>query len=157
MSQYPHSAATTSDGGYGAAHSSAQDLSRGHSTATSAGFAGRGAGGYELSQMEANPMPVPRPTGAPMGSVPAAGSAAMMGVSAGAGAMGSKQREAYAEQQRYRVQNQGNQYGQYGDAGAASGSSPSPMTSPTPTQTSGGVTVHQDAGILPDESEIPPT
>jgi hypothetical protein len=65
--------------------------------------------------------------------------------------MSSKQREAYQEQQRYRVQNEGGS----GSGGAA--------MSPTGTSGSGGpVTVHEDGGALGDDNvggggEIPPT
>jgi hypothetical protein len=65
--------------------------------------------------------------------------------------MSSKQREAYQEQQRYRVNNEG-----------PSGSGGTPM-SPTGTSGSGGpVTVHEDGGALGDDDaggggEIPPT
>jgi len=151
MTQYPGSAATTSDGGFG------QNVSRGPSSATSAGFAGRGANAYAGGGEEV-PMPIPQPTGAAP-EVAGLGAAGALG---GAAAMSAKQREAYQEQQRFRVQNQGGPIGQ--TASGSSGSGAEPM-SPTPTQTSGGVTVHQDAGRpVEDEedeppygSEIPPT
>lgn len=133
MTQYPRSAATTSEGNYGA-----QD--RDESTANSAGVAGRGAGAYPHGIEQ---MPVPMPSGAAAG----AGVGAMAG-----GAMGAKQREAYQEQQRFRVTNQG----------GPSGSGGEPM-SPTGTTRSGPVTVHDDAGSVKEEdepnlgAEIPPT
>lgn len=123
MSQYPRSAATTSDGGYGA-----QDLSRGPSTATSAGFAGRGAG--------TTAFPEAMPTGIAAG--------------AAGGGMAAKQREAYQEAQRFRVQNQASAPG-----GSGSGGMNDP-TSPVGSSGSGPVTVHEDAGAI-DQSEIPPT
>jgi len=144
MSQYPRSAATTSDGTY-----SAHDLSRGPSTATSAGYAGRGAGGYGVESALPTPA-MPASAGAAFG----AGAAG----AAGAGAMSAKQTEAFREQQRFRVQNQSWQPGQAGASGAAA----APPMSPTATSGSGGVTVHQDAGVVSDEeptyaSEIPPS
>jgi hypothetical protein len=84
------------------------------------------------------------------------------GIAAGAGAgaagyegMSSKQREAYQEQQRFRVHNQGG-------AGPSGGA---PPMSATGTSGSGGpVTVHEDGGALGEDdnggagnSEIPPT
>jgi hypothetical protein len=145
MSQYPRSAATTSDGGYGA-----QDLSRGPSSATSAGFAGRGTG------MGQPPMPS-IPDGYAAGAAGVAGGAAAGGLAAGG--MSSKQREAYSEQQRFRVANQ-NQYGQssgYNAPGGSGNVSPgSEPMSPGGTSMSGPVTVHEDAGAAND-SEIPPT
>ena len=147
MSRHPRSAATTSDGVY-----SAVDLSRNPSSATSAGYAGRGAGGYPLEMSEAPRLP-PIPAGAVAGG----------GLGAGAGAaMSAKQREAYDEQQRFHVANQ-NQGGQgpqgghgydYGHGGPSGGPSAEPLS---PTETSRtGVTVHEDAGAA-DQSEIPPT
>lgn len=142
MTQYPRSAATTSDGGYGA-----QDLSRGASSATSAGFAGRGAGAVPQG-ME---MPVPHPA---MPSIPAGAVAGGAAGAAAGGVMGAKQREAYQEQQRLRVANQGG-------AGYSGGGEP---MSPTGTGWSGPVTVHEDARSADDEdagpalgAEIPPT
>ena len=139
MSQYPRSAATTSSqGGYGA-----QNLSRGPSSATSAGFAGRGAGPYPQG------FPEPMPAIAP---VEGSGSGAF-GAVAGGG-MAAKQREAYQEQQRFRVANQG---------GSGYGGSGSEPMSPTGTSRSGPVTVHEDAGAAGDDdgpalgAEIPPT
>lgn len=141
MSQYPRSAATISDGGYGAASSG------GPPSTTSAGFAGRGAGGHGMYDLNMEPLPMP--TAHPTGVDAATGAAGFAG--ADVGAMGAKQREAYQEQQRFRVQNQGL---------AGSSGAPQPMS---PTDTDGtGITVHRDAGAIEDEepsynSEIPPT
>lgn len=133
MAQYPRSAATSE--GYGN-----QSVSRGPSSATSAGFAGLGAatgGGFHPEAVEA--IPVPHPTGA----------AAAAGIGAGAmgaGAMGAKQREAYQEAQRFRVTNEGQ---------------PGPNGSSEPTSP---VTVHHDGGAYPPVEEeetygreVPPT
>lgn len=139
MTQYPRSAATSeSGGGY------QQDLSRGPSSASSAGFAGRGAGAYGLGQGGQPPLP-----SIPAGVETGAGA----GLAAGAGAaMTAKQREAYHEQQRFHVANQQQNYGPSG-----SGASGGPPMSPTETSSSGGpVTVHEDAGAV-NASEIPPT
>lgn len=150
MAQYPRSAATPSDGGYG------QGVSRGPSTATSAGFAGRGAGPAGLESAAVSPSPPPMPSGGALGAAVGAGGAAGMG--GAAGAMNAKQREAYQEQQRFRVRDPYGQ-GQHGPAAGSSGIAP-PM-SPTATSASGGVTVHQDGGVAEDDpnmgSEIPPT
>lgn len=138
MSQYPQSQAATSEGGYAAY--GAQNVSRGPSSASSGGFAGRGAG---MSQ-PTTPFPMPTiPAGMAAGA--GAGAAAEHGMSA-------KQREAYQEQQRFRVHNQ---------AGPSGGQ---PM-SPSGTSGSGPVTVHEDGGAAGDDddngpslgSEIPPT
>lgn len=138
MSQYPQSQAGTSEAAYAAY--GAQNVSRGPSSASSGGYAGRGA----AQPQPTTPFPMPMP------SIPA-------GVAAGSpaeqGGMSSKQREAYQEQQRFRVHNQG-----------GAGGSGQPM-SPTGTSGSGGpVTVHEDGGVVSDEdlsgnggSEIPPT
>lgn len=133
MAQYPHSQAATSESGYPAY--GAQNVSRGPSSASSGGYAGRGAG---MSQ-PTTPFPMP--------SIPA-------GVATGAAAdhgMSAKQREAYQEQQRFRVHNQ---------AGPSGG----PPMSPSGTSGSGPVTVHEDGGVAGDDdngpnfgSEIPPT
>lgn len=147
MSQYPRSAATISDGGYGAASSGGPAPS----IATSAGFAGRGAGGHGMYDMNMEPMPMPtaHPTG--VDAATAAGAAGFAG--ADLGAMGAKQREAFQEQQRFRVQNQG--------LAGSSGAHAQPM-SPTSTDAT-NVTVHRDAGAIEDEEEsynndeIPPT
>ena len=132
MSQYPRSAATSSDSSYG----QAQDLSRGPSSASSAGYAGRGAGGFGIEH--APPMP----------TIPAGVAAGGAAGAAGTSAMNAKQREAYQEHQRFHVANQQQQYGGAGPSGQ-------PM-SPTETEGTGRVTVHEDAGLA-DESEIPPT
>lgn len=141
MAQYPRSAATASEGNYGA-----QDLSRMTSSATSAGFAGRGAGAYPQGYpAAAEPMPT-----IPAGAAYAAGAGAIAG-----GAMSAKQREAFQERQRLTVANH---------AGAGySGAGSEPM-SPTGTSRSGPVTVHEDAGSAGDTeegpalgAEIPPT
>lgn len=147
MSQYPRSAATISDGGYGAASSGGPAPS----IATSAGFAGRGAGGHGMYDMNMEPMPMPtaHPTG--VDAATAAGAAGFAG--ADLGAMGAKQREAFQEQQRFRVQNQG--------LAGSSGAHAQPM-SPTSTDAT-NVTVHRDAGAIEDgeesynNDEIPPT
>ncbi|OXC68625.1 hypothetical protein AYX13_02830 [Cryptococcus neoformans] len=144
MSQYPRSAATASDGGYGAPSSG------GLSNGTSAGFAGRGAGGHGMYDLNMEPlaMPTAHPTG--VDGAAATGAAGFAG--ADVGAMGAKQREAYQEQQRFRVQNQ--------HLAGSSGAHAQPM-SPTDTDAT-GVTVHRDAGAIEDEepsynNEIPPT
>lgn len=71
--------------------------------------------------------------------------------------MGPKQREAQREQQRFRITNQG------GPGASADGGEP---MSPTDTNRSGPVTVHEDAGMAEEEedesklalgAEIPPT
>jgi hypothetical protein len=156
MSQYPQSAPTT------AASEGAQGVSRGPSTISSAGFAGRGtANAYGMMPHSASPMPtIPdayaapagegaAPNGMGLGAPVAAGAAA--GAMAGSG-MNAKQREAYQESQRFRVQNHG--YGG-GQPGAGAEGSGQPM-SPTPTEFSNGnVTVHEDAGVF--NPEIPPT
>lgn len=142
MSQYPQSQAATSEGGYPAY--GAQNVSRGPSSASSGGFAGRGAG------MSQPTTPFPMPT-IPAGM--AAGAGAGAGAAAGDG-MSAKQREAYQEQQRFRVHNQ-----------AGPGPSGGSPMSPSGTSGSGGpVTVHEDGGAAGEEdagatlgSEIPPT
>jgi hypothetical protein len=138
MSQYNQSQPATSEGNYPAY--GAQNVSRGPSSASSAGYAGYGAN----ATTPTTPFPMPSiPAGAALGPV-------VGGAAAGAG-MSSKQREAYQEQQRYRVNNEG-----------PSGSGGTPM-SPTGTSGSGGpVTVHEDGGALGDDDaggggEIPPT
>ena len=131
MQQYgPRSAATSSDaGGQGA-----QDLSRGPSTATSAGFAGRGAFG-SMQMPEPAPALPPIATGAGLG----------FGAGAATSAAEAKQREAYAERQR-------NYAAQAGPSGSGDDSVP---MSPTESSRTGPVTVHEDAGEV--GSEIPPT
>lgn len=124
MAQYPRPAATTSDGGHGA-----QDLARGTSSATSAGFAGRGAGAY--------------PQGMPSSAEPMPAGAAL-GV-AGGGAMGAKQREAYQEQQRFRVANQG--------VAGSNGAGGEPMS---PTDTDSTMPFMYTGGGRADEEEAPP-
>lgn len=141
MSQYPRSAATTSDGGYGA-----QNLSRGPSTATSAGFAGQGAFGS---------MAMPEPHLAGAGA--AAGGAAAGGALAG---MSAKQREAYQERQQNRVG--GPAYGGYPAGGSGSGSATSPPMSPGGTSSGAPVTVAEDGGAYEDANalsgdQVPPT
>ncbi|WWD07336.1 hypothetical protein V865_005434 [Kwoniella europaea PYCC6329] len=160
MAQYPRSAVTSSDGGYGP-----QDVSRGPSTGTSAGFAGRGAGGYDMQNLATMPMPTAHPTGiAPHPEIGAGAGAAAGGLAAGG--MSAKQREAYQESQRFRVQNQGGYGGPAagpGPAGASGSNQLAPPMSPTETSTSDQVTVHQDGGRVQDEeepsygAEIPPT
>lgn len=141
MAQYPRSATTTSDAAF-----EAQGLSRGASSATSAGFAGRGAGAAPQGMAFPTPNPAlpPIPTGVATG--------ATAGITGGA--MSAKQREAYQEQQRLRVANQG-------EAGYSGSAEP---TSPTGTNRSGPVTVHEDARAAEEEdigpslgAEIPPT
>ena len=132
MSQYPRSAATTSDGGYGA-----QGVSRGPSSATSAGYAGQGAFGSVQ-------MPTPAP------ALPPVATGAAFGAAAGAG-MSAKQREAYQDRQASRP-GQSDQYGQYGQSSGMGHSEP---MSPTDTTRSGGVTVAEDGGAFDDT--IPPT
>jgi len=138
MSQYNQSNPATSEGNYPAY--GAQNVSRGPSSASSAGYGGRG--GAATTSTPTTPFPMP--------SIPAG---VATGAAAGAGyeGMTSKQREAYQEQQRFRVHNQGG-------AGPSGGA---PM-SPTGTSGSGGpVTVHEDGGALDDDNagggEIPPT
>lgn len=132
MTQYARSAAPTSDGNYGA-----QDLSRGPSSATSAGFAGRGAGAYPQGlPSSAEHMP-PIPAGVAYGA--GAGAGVGGGAIAG-GALGMKQREAYQEQQRFRIANE--------NVPGASGAGTEP-TSPT------GVTVHSDARSMSEDEEPP--
>lgn len=180
MSQYPRSAATTSDGGYGPS-----DVSRGPSSASTAGYAGRGAQfGMTPTPNSAPPMPsMPEASQYVTGAGPGAGAAGYnaghFGPAAGAvagaaaagaagGAMSAKQREAYQERQRMQVANQNQQYpnpygGGSGSGGASGGyASPSEPMSPT---TDGGrqTVVSQDAGPAGDSEpfaqggEIPPT
>lgn len=167
MSQYNQSAPTTaaSDGGY----AGAQGVSRGPSTASSAGFAGRGtANAYASMPNSAPPMPtIPDAYSAPAGmdgTAPGLGLGAAVGAGAGAAAAGSamnpKQREAYQESQRFRVQNQG-----YGNgagpgasgsgSGAGAGAGGQPMSPIGSDGSAGNVTVHEDAGAF--NPEIPPT
>ncbi|WVN89755.1 uncharacterized protein L203_104985 [Cryptococcus depauperatus CBS 7841] len=144
MTQYPRSAATTSDGGYGAPSSG------GPPTSTSTGFAGLGAGGAGLNNFNMEPMPMP--TAHPTGLDPAlAGAAAGVTGTPDVNAMTAKQREAYQESQRYKAQN-------------SSGPSNVPPMSPTPTDATGltGITVHRDGGAVEEDepqytNEIPPT
>lgn len=145
MTQYPRSAATTSDGGYGA-----QDLSRGPSTATSAGFAGRGTFGT---------MAMPEPHAFGGAGAAAAGGAAAGGALAG---MSAKQREAYQERQQNRVGGSQQGYPAAGGSGSGAPSGVSPPMSPTATSTSGPVTVAEDGGAFDDAhayagDTVPPT
>jgi len=145
MSQYPHSAATTSEGNYGA-----QGVSRGpSSTGSSAGYAGRGAGGYGMNPSSPPPLPT-IPAGVAAGAAGGVAGHEMMN------AREAKQREAYQEQQRFRVQNQG-----YGAGPSASGAASPPMGPPIGSESGGPVTVHEDAGLAGDDvplaQEIPPT
>jgi hypothetical protein len=148
MAQYPRSAATTSDGG------SAQDISRGPSSASSAGWAGRGAGGYGVTT------PPPMPTIPDQYAAEAGAGAAAAGAGA-VGAMSAKQREAYQEQQRFHAAQHGYTQGQVGGAGPSGAGG---MHEPPMSPTQGSVTVHTDAGTAAPEdeepnlgSEIPPT
>jgi hypothetical protein len=86
MSQYNRSNPATSEGNYPAY--GAQNVSRGPSSASSAGYAGRG--GAATTSQPTTPFPMP--------SIPAG---VATGAAAGAGyeGMTSKQREAYQEQQ----------------------------------------------------------
>lgn len=130
MSQYPHSQAATSEGGYPAY--GAQNVSRGPSSASSGGFAGRGAG---LTQPN-TPFPVPMP-------------AVHEG---GQGGMSAKQREAHQEQQRFRVQNQA------GGSGSGQPMSPSGTSTsggPVTVHEDGGAADDDNVGA--GGSEIPPT
>lgn len=134
MTQYARS--QTSDGNYGYE----QDLSRNPSTGTSsAGFAGRGAGGYTHG-MPSSPPPMPT---IPAGAAGAAGAAG--------GAMSTKRREAFNEQQRFRVAN----HGYTGASGPGAPSSSGAVEGePGSPGSANGVTVHEDGGAA---SEIPPT
>jgi hypothetical protein len=138
MSQYPNTAATTSDGGYGQSA-----LSRGPSTATSAGYPGSAGFGT---------MTMPEPHAAPA-VAGAAGVGALGGVAAG---MSSKQREAYQERQNNRVGGGQGYYGQQSAAPSGSGANSAPLSPATESVSEGPVTVHEDAGAFTD-SEIPPT
>ena len=164
MTQYSQSAPSA---GYDQQAYSAQDLARNPSSATSsAGYAGRGAGGYP-NDVYNNPMPsMPEahPTGIPAAAAAGGGVAAM---AAGAGygnqgpatSMSPKQREAMAEQQRFRVANQGGypaQGGSSGGEGSGMGDTGSDGQPISPRGSTTGVTVHEDAGAV-NESEIPPT
>lgn len=163
MSQYPRSAATTSDGGYGMNQGPGGNVSRGPSSAsaTTAGYAGMGAGnGYGTTPF---PEPMPSiPSGYASGAgAGAAGAAAGLGAGAAAvGGMSAKQREAYQEQQRLHVANQGGYNAGPSGAGPSGAAASQPM-SPTSTE---GVTVHTDGGAAPQDDdeptygpEIPPT
>jgi hypothetical protein len=140
MSQYNQSNPATSEAAYGAY--GAQNVSRGPSSASSGAYGGRG--GPATTSTPTTPFPMP--------SIPA-GVATGAAAGAGVGALSSKQREAYQEQQRFRVNNDG------GPSGA-------PPMSPTGTSGSGGpVTVHEDGGAVGEDNgnsfglgpEIPPT
>lgn len=161
MSQYPRSAATTSDGGY---YNNSGDVSRGPSSASTGGFAGRGTGATGMPNTPAMPtMPEASQyanTGYNASQFgPAAGAAAggaALGAGAGAAAMAgmsAKQREAYQERQRLQPQGGPSTGGGYG----------SDPTSPT---TDGGrqTVVSQDAGPVGEDDEpyrqggeVPPT
>jgi hypothetical protein len=75
--------------------------------------------------------------------------------------MSAKQREAYQEQQRFRVANQAqhpNQAMAFPEpqpAPAPSGADSSELLSPTDTSAGRSVTVHTDAGVAPHEEEEP--
>lgn len=131
MSQYPQSAATTSDG-YGA-----QTLSRGPSSATSAGYAGLGA--FGTMQM---PEPVP--------ALPPSAT----GAAAATAGMSAKQREAYQE----RVNRAGGS-----GSGPSYGNGPYGPSSSSSEPRSPDVTVAEDAGAYDEHDSnagpdtIPPT
>lgn len=160
MSQYPRSAATTSDGGY---YNNNGDVSRGPSSASTAGFAGRGAAAAAPQPMTTMPEASAYVNSGYSANQfgPAAGAAAG-GVALGAGAaaatagMSAKQREAYQERQR---QYQATQPSSSGSGPYGSSSDP---TSPV---TEGGrqTVVSQDAGPAGEDEpyqaggEIPPT
>lgn len=161
MSQYPRSAATTSDGGY---YNNPGDVSRGPSSASTAGFAGRGTGATGMPNTPAMPsMPEASQyanTGYNANQFgPAAGASAggaALGAGAGAAAMAgmsAKQREAYQERQRLQPQGGPSTGGGYG----------SDPTSPV-TESGRQTIVSQDAGPVGEDDEpyrqggeVPPT
>lgn len=125
---YPASVSNPSDSGRGG-------VSRATSSATSAGYAGYGAGAAGLAGVGAGAgglnFPSPHPSGQP-------GSPPMSPPPGATAAMSPKQLEAYQEQQRFRIAN------------------PSAASAPGPS----GVTVHEDGGVFEEPtqgSEIPPT
>ena len=161
MTQYARSAPSApSDGGYAGGYG-AQDVSRNPSTATSsAGFAGRGAGAYPQGMSSSSPPPLPTIPGGAEDAAMAGGAAGIAGGAATVG-MNNKQREAYNEQQRFRVSNQGQGQGGGYYGGSGSGYNPGAASSsgavegePQSPGSQGRVTVAEDAG---EASEIPPT
>lgn len=156
MSQYPQSAATTTDGGY---YNNAGDVTRGPSSASTAGFAGHGAAANNPGGMTAMPEASNYVTGAGGGynhaslapAVGAAAGGAALGAGAGAMAgMSSKQREAYQERMRNQVGS-----GQPEQGGSGSGYDNSP-TSPV-TDSGRQTVISEDAGPVEQGGEIPPT
>jgi hypothetical protein len=152
MSQYPQSAATT-DGGY---YNNAADVTRGPSSASTAGFAGHGAAVNNPGGLTSMPEASNYVTGAGgynhASLAPAVGAAAG-GAALGAGAMAgmsSKQREAYQERMRNQVGN-----GQQEQGGSGSGYDNSP-TSPI-TDSGRQTVISEDAGPVEQGGEIPPT
>jgi hypothetical protein len=158
MSQYPRSAATT-DGGY---YNNPADVSRGPSSASTAGFAGRGGGMGDVQPMATMPEASNYLPGGSSGAgynpgqlAPAIGGAAG-GAALGAGAAGAlagmsaKQREAYQERQRNQV---GAGVPEQSGSGGGYGSGPSSPVTEGGRQT----VISEDAGPMEQGGEVPPT